>query len=74
MTDNIPGTGDKETSSGEHSHAGVQRNKLVPPLSSLSTRTRNALLAAAIFPEFLKELAALAQQHSVLYYVIGDCF
>ncbi|XP_069600164.1 FHF complex subunit HOOK-interacting protein 1A [Ranitomeya imitator] len=72
--DNIPGTGDKEMTSGEHSHPGVQRNKLAPPLSAVSTRTRNALLAAAIFPEFLKELAALAQQHSVLYYVMGDYF
>ncbi|XP_073432361.1 FHF complex subunit HOOK-interacting protein 1A [Dendrobates tinctorius] len=72
--DNIAGTGDKEMASGEHSHPGVQRNKLAPPLSTVSTRTRNALLAAAIFPEFLKELAALAQQHSVLYYVMGDYF
>ncbi|CAN2388786.1 Retinoic acid induced 16-like protein [Pristimantis euphronides] len=72
--DNIPGNGYKEISSGEHPHAAVQRNKLAPPLSTVSTRTRNALLAAAIFPEFLKELAAMAQQHSVLYYVIGDCF
>ncbi|XP_040274474.1 protein FAM160A1 [Bufo bufo] len=68
--DNIPGTGDKEVSL----HAGVQRNKLTSPLCTVSTRARNALLAAAIFPEFLKELAALSQQHSVLYYVIGDCF
>ncbi|KAG9480052.1 hypothetical protein GDO78_011849 [Eleutherodactylus coqui] len=72
--DNILGTGYKEMSSGEHSHDGVQRNKLAPPLSAISTRIRNALLAAAIFPEFLKELAALAQQHSVLHYVIEDCF
>ncbi|XP_069834783.1 FHF complex subunit HOOK-interacting protein 1A [Dendropsophus ebraccatus] len=72
--DNFPGTGDKETGSGDQSHAALQRHKLAPPLSTVSTRTRNALLAAAIFPEFLKELAALAQQHSVLYYVIGDCF
>ncbi|XP_048365442.1 FHF complex subunit HOOK interacting protein 1A isoform X2 [Sphaerodactylus townsendi] len=27
---------------------------------------RNAILAAALFPEFLKELAALAQEHSIL--------
>ncbi|XP_056418784.1 FHF complex subunit HOOK-interacting protein 1A [Hyla sarda] len=72
--DNLPGTGDTEMSSTHPLHAGVQRNNLDPPLSTVSTRTRNALLAAAIFPEFLKELAALAQQHSVLYYVIGDCF
>ncbi|KAG8592386.1 hypothetical protein GDO81_000487 [Engystomops pustulosus] len=71
--DNFPGTGDQEVGFGEHSHALVQRNKLSAPLSAASTRTKNAVLAAAIFPEFLKELAALAQQHSVLYYVIGDC-
>ncbi|KAK9398814.1 hypothetical protein NXF25_013783 [Crotalus adamanteus] len=33
----------------------------------------NAILAAALFPEFLKELAALAQEHSILSYkVLGD--
>ncbi|KAM3937913.1 FHF complex subunit HOOK-interacting protein 1A [Leptodactylus fuscus] len=72
--DNILGTGNTEMISGEHLHAGIQRDKLAPPLSTVAVHTRNALLAAAIFPEFLKELAALAQQHSVLYYVLGDCF
>ncbi|KAM6440778.1 FHF complex subunit HOOK-interacting protein 1A isoform 1-T5 [Liasis olivaceus] len=33
----------------------------------------NAILAAALFPEFLKELAALAQEHSILSYrLLGD--
>ncbi|XP_065592501.1 FHF complex subunit HOOK-interacting protein 1A [Cyrtonyx montezumae] len=40
---------------------------------SLPAHVRNAVLAAALFPEFLKELAALAQEHSILYYkVLGD--
>jgi hypothetical protein len=31
------------------------------------------MLAAALFPEFLKELAALAQEHSILCYkILGD--
>lgn len=31
------------------------------------------MLAAALFPEFLKELAALAQEHSILCcQVLGD--
>lgn len=51
-----------------------QRIKMSPPLSTASTRTRNAVLAAAIYPEFLKELAAFTQEHSVLDYIIGDSF
>ncbi|XP_015716791.2 protein FAM160A1-like, partial [Coturnix japonica] len=40
---------------------------------SLPVHVRNAVLAAALFPEFLKELAALAQEHSILYCkVLGD--
>ncbi|NXI60258.1 F16A1 protein, partial [Chloroceryle aenea] len=39
----------------------------------LPAHVRNAVLAAALFPEFLKELAALAQEHSILCYrVLGD--
>ncbi|XP_047927676.2 FHF complex subunit HOOK-interacting protein 1A [Anser cygnoides] len=39
----------------------------------LPAHVRNAVLAAALFPEFLKELAALAQEHSVLCYkILGD--
>lgn len=37
---------------------------------SLPAHVRNAVLAAALFPEFLKELAALAQEHSILCYKI----
>ncbi|XP_032916919.1 FHF complex subunit HOOK interacting protein 1A isoform X2 [Catharus ustulatus] len=40
---------------------------------SLPVHVRNAVLAAALFPEFLKELAALAQEHSILCYkILGD--
>ncbi|XP_063192632.1 FHF complex subunit HOOK-interacting protein 1A [Chroicocephalus ridibundus] len=39
----------------------------------LPAHVRNAVLAAALFPEFLKELAALAQEHSILCYkILGD--
>ncbi|NXC17018.1 F16A1 protein, partial [Corythaeola cristata] len=39
----------------------------------LPAHVRNAVLAAALFPEFLKELAALTQEHSVLCYkILGD--
>ncbi|XP_025960740.2 FHF complex subunit HOOK-interacting protein 1A isoform X2 [Dromaius novaehollandiae] len=42
-------------------------------LPSLPVHVRNAVLAAALFPEFLKELAALAQEHSILCYkILGD--
>ncbi|XP_004588178.2 FHF complex subunit HOOK-interacting protein 1A [Ochotona princeps] len=43
----------------------------VPP--HLPPPVRNPMLAAALFPEFLKELAALAQEHSILCcQVLGD--
>ncbi|XP_054845459.1 FHF complex subunit HOOK interacting protein 1A [Eublepharis macularius] len=43
------------------------------PLPSIPLPVRNAILAAALFPEFLKELAALGQEHSILCYeVYGD--
>ncbi|KAL2780972.1 FHF complex subunit HOOK interacting protein 1A [Daubentonia madagascariensis] len=42
-----------------------------PP--NLPLPVRNTMLAAALFPEFLKELAALAQEHSILCYkILGD--
>ncbi|XP_075400916.1 FHF complex subunit HOOK-interacting protein 1A [Tenrec ecaudatus] len=42
-----------------------------PP--NLPAPVRNTMLAAALFPEFLKELAALAQEHSILCYrILGD--
>jgi predicted benzoate:H+ symporter BenE len=42
-----------------------------PP--NLPLPVRNAMLAAALFPEFLKELAALAQEHSILCcQLLGD--
>ncbi|XP_061048523.1 FHF complex subunit HOOK-interacting protein 1A [Eubalaena glacialis] len=42
-----------------------------PP--SLPLPVRDAMLAAALFPEFLKELAALAQEHSILCCkILGD--
>ncbi|KAB0370255.1 hypothetical protein FD755_018217, partial [Muntiacus reevesi] len=42
-----------------------------PP--SLPPPVRDTMLAAALFPEFLKELAALAQEHSILCCrVLGD--
>lgn len=42
-----------------------------PP--NLPLPVKNTMLAAALFPEFLKELAALAQEHSILCYkILGD--
>ncbi|XP_059121540.1 FHF complex subunit HOOK-interacting protein 1A [Peromyscus eremicus] len=42
-----------------------------PP--NLPLPLKNTMLAAALFPEFLKELAALAQEHSILCYkILGD--
>ncbi|XP_023579449.1 protein FAM160A1 isoform X2 [Octodon degus] len=51
----------------------TSRAKVAVPPPSLPLPVRNTMLAAALFPEFLKELAALAQEHSILCYkVLGD--
>ncbi|KAM4709633.1 FHF complex subunit HOOK-interacting protein 1A [Discoglossus pictus] len=71
---------DNVLNSTEASEKVVQRNKSHTPLPLSDTEyllgatnyTRNSILAAVLFPEFLKELAALAQEHSVLYYMTGD--
>lgn len=49
------------------------RAKVTRAPPSLPLPVRNTMLAAALFPEFLKELAALAQEHSILCYkILGD--
>ncbi|XP_051820853.1 FHF complex subunit HOOK interacting protein 1A [Antechinus flavipes] len=49
------------------------RGKTPGTFPSIPLPVRNTMLAAALFPEFLKELAALAQEHSILCYkILGD--
>lgn len=49
------------------------RAKVVGAPPNLPLPVRNTMLAAALFPEFLKELAALAQEHSILCCkILGD--
>lgn len=51
----------------------TSRAKVVGAPPNLPLPVRNTMLAAALFPEFLKELAALAQEHSILCYkILGD--
>ncbi|XP_008058355.1 protein FAM160A1 [Carlito syrichta] len=51
----------------------AHRVKVAEAPPNLPLPVRNPMLAAALFPEFLKELAALAQEHSILCYnVLGD--
>ncbi|XP_053438818.1 FHF complex subunit HOOK interacting protein 1A isoform X3 [Nycticebus coucang] len=51
----------------------TNRAKVAGAPPSLPLPVRNTMLAAALFPEFLKELAALAQEHSILCYkILGD--
>ncbi|KAM8765115.1 FHF complex subunit HOOK-interacting protein 1A isoform 1-T1 [Rhynchonycteris naso] len=51
----------------------TNRARVAAAAPSLPLPVRNAMLAAALFPEFLKELAALAQEHSILCCkVLGD--
>lgn len=49
------------------------RAKVTRAPPNLPLPVKNTMLAAALFPEFLKELAALAQEHSILCYkILGD--
>uniref|UniRef100_A0A8C5QL51 FHF complex subunit HOOK interacting protein 1A n=1 Tax=Leptobrachium leishanense TaxID=445787 RepID=A0A8C5QL51_9ANUR len=48
-----------------------QGSKSSPSLSGVPETTKNAVYAAILYPEFLKELAALAQEQSILYNVAG---
>ncbi|XP_007956431.1 FHF complex subunit HOOK interacting protein 1A-like, partial [Orycteropus afer afer] len=51
----------------------TNRAKVAGAPPDLPLPVRNTMLAAALFPEFLKELAALAQEHSILCYkILGD--
>lgn len=51
----------------------THRTKVAEAPPNLPLPVRNPMLAAALFPEFLKELAALAQEHSILCYkILGD--
>ncbi|XP_012515472.1 PREDICTED: protein FAM160A1 [Propithecus coquereli] len=51
----------------------TNRGRVAGAPPSLPLPVRNTMLAAALFPEFLKELAALAQEHSILCYkILGD--
>ncbi|XP_004469860.2 FHF complex subunit HOOK-interacting protein 1A [Dasypus novemcinctus] len=51
----------------------TNRTKVSGAPPNLPLPVRNTMLAAALFPEFLKELAALAQEHSILCYkILGD--
>ncbi|KAM8939085.1 FHF complex subunit HOOK-interacting protein 1A [Pelodytes ibericus] len=65
---------DKKSKNAEASQTMLPKNKelrvkTTPSLSAAPDNIRNAVLAAVLFPEFLKELAALAQEHSILYYM-----
>nr|XP_033796554.1 protein FAM160A1 [Geotrypetes seraphini]XP_033796563.1 protein FAM160A1 [Geotrypetes seraphini] len=58
----VPGTGQKKLGTAE-SPLASRSGRALP---TVSLPLRNAVLAAVLFPEFLKELAALAQEHSIL--------
>ncbi|MEE6461303.1 hypothetical protein FKM82_001250 [Ascaphus truei] len=77
--DNIPKNVDTDNGPNvvEVSQTVLQTNKeqiakASRPLPGAPVGIRNAVFAAVLFPEFLKELAALAQEHSVLDHVMGD--
>ncbi|XP_048456839.1 FHF complex subunit HOOK interacting protein 1A isoform X2 [Rhincodon typus] len=61
-----------------HKHQGSAQEAQYPPLSKpvarLPSPVKNSINAAVIFMEFLKELAAIAQEHSILSHVpLEEC-
>lgn len=44
----------------------ARRGEPPPPTNRESTKTRNAVFCAIVLEEFVKELAALTQEHAVL--------
>ncbi|XP_048382913.1 FHF complex subunit HOOK-interacting protein 1A [Stegostoma tigrinum] len=56
-----------------HKHQGSAQEAQYPPLrkpvARLTSPVKNSINAAVIFMEFLKELAAIAQEHSILSHV-----
>ncbi|KAE8630184.1 hypothetical protein XENTR_v10000720 [Xenopus tropicalis] len=66
-TERKPAAAAAEAPRGVVQKAKEHRANPLLPLSGESKHIQNAMLAAALFPEFLKELAALAQEHSVLH-------
>ncbi|OCT97009.1 protein FAM160A1 [Xenopus laevis] len=57
-----------ESSKGLEQKSKEHRANTSLPMAGASKKTKNAMLAAVLFQEFLKELAALAQEHSVLHF------
>ncbi|KAM8879128.1 FHF complex subunit HOOK-interacting protein 1A isoform 1-T2 [Spinachia spinachia] len=58
-----------ESRSSAHGEAGVALNRSPPPKPKAISLDRTEVFATVLFTEFLKELAAIAQEHSVLSYI-----
>ncbi|MGH0182606.1 UNVERIFIED_CONTAM: hypothetical protein FKN15_017511 [Acipenser sinensis] len=56
---------------GENRAQLLPSNKLkkAPPLPKIPSQARNVVFATVLFTEFLKELAAVAQEHTILSYI-----
>ncbi|MGH0156199.1 UNVERIFIED_CONTAM: hypothetical protein FKN15_060227 [Acipenser sinensis] len=56
---------------GENRTQLLPSNKLkkAPPLPKIPSQARNVVFATVLFTEFLKELAAVAQEHTILSYI-----
>ncbi|MED6273726.1 hypothetical protein CHARACLAT_009471 [Characodon lateralis] len=63
-------TADKTSSSGSNQHEGgkILKNSLPPKPKAISL-DQTEVFATVLFSEFLKELAAIAQEHSILSYI-----
>ncbi|XP_043917971.1 FHF complex subunit HOOK interacting protein 1A [Protopterus annectens] len=67
--DKCAGAAKSQTKGNQTITAGnIKPKQEPPPLPNIPSHVRNAVFAAVIFSEFLKELAAIAQEHSILCY------
>ncbi|XP_074485563.1 FHF complex subunit HOOK-interacting protein 1A [Sebastes fasciatus] len=60
---------DKSSSSSTHGEAGRLLKNSPPPKPKAISLDRTEVFATVLFTEFLKELAAIAQEHSILSYI-----
>ncbi|XP_028973594.2 protein FAM160A1 [Esox lucius] len=60
----------RELQQGNHGEGvlpnGTQVPRIVPPCPKIPPQARNRVFAAVLYAEFLKELAAIAQEHSIV--------
>lgn len=60
---------DKSSGSSHHDGGGILKNSPPPKPKAVISLDRTEVFGTVLFTEFLKELAAIAQEHSILSYI-----